>query len=88
MRTKHETATRQRPLTEHALSVLQGIAKAPLARLLVNPGVSTRLLRDGLVEDVLMPSPFKLDKRHVRSHLRVTNAGMQLLEATSKNGTL
>ena len=88
MRTKHETATRQRPLTEHALSVLQGIAKAPLARLLVNPGVSTRLLRDGLVEDVLMPSPFKSDKGKPCSHLRLTASGMQLLESASKMETL
>ena len=83
-----DTATRLRPLSYHAIGVLQEIGKAPVARLFVNPGVSSRFLRDGLVEDVLLPSPFKSDKGKPRSHLRLTASGMQLLESASKKETL
>ena len=83
-----DTATRLRPLSDRAIGVLKEIGKTPVARLLMNPGVSSRLLRDGLVEDVLLPSPFKSDKGKPRSHLRLTASGMQLLESASKKETL
>lgn len=79
--TGNASASRSRPLSDHALGVLRDIGKSPVPRFLVNPGVSSRLLRDGLVEDVLLPSPCKKDKGKARSHLRITVSGMDLLQA-------
>ncbi|MHB1702240.1 MAG: hypothetical protein ACYCSN_19320 [Acidobacteriaceae bacterium] len=59
-------------MTPHALGVLREIAQKPLVRLSVNPGVSAPLIRDGLVEDVWMPSPFKAHKGRSCAHLQIT----------------
>lgn len=47
------------PLSKHAISVLDDIKVAPVPTSEINPGVVNRLLRDGRVELVDLPSPFK-----------------------------
>lgn len=63
------------PLSEHALSELRNIARKPLTCLEVNPGVRERLSREGLVEIVQLPSPYKKHKGANCSHLQITEKG-------------
>lgn len=65
-----------KPLSEHARTELRHIKTNPVPRNSVNPGVVGRLLRDSLVESVMMPSPFPAHKgRHIE-HLKITDAGL------------
>jgi hypothetical protein len=64
-----------RPLTAFSRKVLASIAKEPVPRNSINPGVADRLLRGDLVESVLLPSPYKLHKGTPIAHLRITEAG-------------
>lgn len=67
--------TKTHPLSKHAIDTLRNLSLAPLPRVGMNPGVVNRLLREALVEEVLLPSPYKLHKGRVITHLRVTDAG-------------
>lgn len=75
--------TKTHPLSEHAIGELRDIAAAPVPRQAVNPGVANRLLREELVEQVQLPSPFKSHHgRHGKGtciHLRITDAGREAL---------
>lgn len=66
-------------LSEHSLGRLREIARHPLPRQDVNPGVANRLLREGLVQEVLLPSPFKSHKGKSIAHLSITAEGRQRL---------
>lgn len=66
--------TRTHPLSIAAYAVLREIAAAPVPRQTVNPGVTNRLLREALVEQVSLPSPFKTVRGNV-THLQITAAG-------------
>ncbi len=67
------------PLSPSALHALAEIARAPVPRQEVNPGVADRLEREDLVEVVDLPSPHKTVKGTVR-HLRITAAGLAALQ--------
>ena len=67
--------TQTHPLTIHSQRVLAQIAKAPIASLLVNPGVRDRLLRENLVEIVQLLSPYKKHKGGTCPHLQITDIG-------------
>ncbi len=67
--------TTSRPLSAHALGKLQRIAEKPQPTQEVNPGVIDKLLRESLVELVLLPSPFKSHQGRAIEHLRATEAG-------------
>lgn len=67
------------PLSNHAKSVLSSIANRPMVRHEVNPGVANRLLREALVESVMLPSPYKSDKGGDREHLQITDSGLAKL---------
>lgn len=58
--------TNTHPLSEHARAELRAIAEKPVPRRTVNPGVANRLVREALVEDVMLPSPYKNAKH--RAH--------------------
>lgn len=62
-------------LTEHAIAELRDLANKPCPRQAVNPGVANRLLRDDLVESVMLPSPFRSHSGKPLEHLRITDAG-------------
>jgi|WetSurMetagenome_2_1015567.scaffolds.fasta_scaffold157851_2 hypothetical protein len=70
--------TKTHPLTEAAKKVLREIARAPMPRQEVNPGVADRLCREALVEDRDLPSPYKTRKGMVK-HLAITEAGQRVL---------
>jgi hypothetical protein len=70
------------PLSEHALEELRSIEREPIPRLSVNPGVANRLLREALVESVLLPSPFKAHQKRPLEHLQITGVGRARLKGT------
>lgn len=67
------------PLSAHAIAELRNLLLAPEPCCGVNPGVANRLLREGLVETVGLPSPFKVHKGGNTAHLRITEAGRAVL---------
>ena len=71
--------TKTHPLSVHALGKLREIARAPTPTADVNPGVVNRLLREQLVEPVMLPSPFKTHKGGDCEHLKITLAGREVL---------
>ncbi|WP_147385497.1 hypothetical protein [Oleomonas cavernae] len=72
--------SKTRPLSSYATAELRNIAVAPVPRCSVNPGVVNRLLRGGLVEIVLRPSPFRRRASVMIEHLKITAAGNEMLE--------
>lgn len=71
----------KRPLSDHARGELRDIAKAPVPSQAVNPGVARKLLDEGLVVTVDLPSPYKTHKGASIAHLRITDAGAVLASA-------
>jgi len=67
--------TKTHPLTAHAMAELRDLSNKPCPRQAVNPGVSDRLLREDLVEVVMLPSPFKTHGGKLLDHMRITDAG-------------
>lgn len=63
------------PLSRHAQDVLGRLEAGPLPRQEINPGVANRLLRGELVEEVMLPSPYKTHCGRDIPHLRITGAG-------------
>ena len=78
--------TRTHPLTEHALAELRDIANRPVPRQAVNPGVANRLLREHLVAEVMLPSPFQTHKGKSIAHLQITADGRARLGVPPKHG--
>ncbi len=70
--------TKTHPLSRAARDVLASIARAPMPRQEVNPGVANRLEREALVERFDMPSPYRTVRGTVVG-LRVTTAGITVL---------
>ena len=64
-----------RPLSPHAIAELRNMAYAPEPACAINPGVLSRLLREGLIEMVDLPSPFKTHKGGNCQHAKITKAG-------------
>ena len=75
--------TKTHPLTAHALAELRDLANKPCPRQAVNPGVANRLLREELVESVMLPSPFKTHAGKPLEHLRITDTGRRAAGLTS-----
>ena len=73
--------TKTHPLSAHAIAELRNIARSPEPTVGVNPGVINRLMRENLVEIVLLPSPFKTHKGRPANHLKITDAGRERLAA-------
>ena len=69
------------PLTKHALYELEKIRTRPVTWSEVNPGVANRLLREALVTDIMLPSPFKTHKGRKILDLDNTDAGVEILYA-------
>lgn len=77
------SSTPLKPLTEHALGVLWRISRDPQPRQEINPGVRDRFYREHLVEEILLPSPYKTVKGNV-VYLKITKAGLDRLEESRK----
>jgi hypothetical protein len=71
--------TKIHPLSAHAKSTLDSIARSPRPSQEVNPGVVRRLTDESLVEVVRLPSPYKKHKGEKIAHLQITDAGRQEL---------
>lgn len=71
--------TKTHPLSKHAVAELRDIAAAPVPRSSVNPGVANRLLREALVTQVALPSPFRTHRGGKAPHLQITAAGERAL---------
>lgn len=70
------TFKKPKPLSEHALAELGNIVRRPEPRCGVNPGVARKLVAEGLAEEVMLPSPFKIHKGGNTGHLKATPAGV------------
>lgn len=60
-----------RPLSKHALAVLDRLGAAPVPTSDVNPGVVDRLCRGGLVVIVYLPSPYATRRGALVPHLKL-----------------
>ena len=58
------------PLSAKALKVLDLIRRGPIPTQEINPGTVDRLLREGVVKLVELPSPYKSRKGNIQ-HLQV-----------------
>lgn len=67
--------TMTHPLSPHALAELRDIAAAPVPCCAVNAGVRNRLMREHLVEETRLPSPYATHRGQDIPHLRITEAG-------------
>lgn len=79
MATAPLNGTKTHPLSAYALDVLRWIAEEPRPRQEVNPGVANRFDREGLTEDVDLPSPYKTHRGSPIAHLRITPSGRAAL---------
>lgn len=70
---------KRKPLSEHARTELRWLAQSPVARNSINPGVVWRLLEDGLAESAMLPSPYPTHKGRDIEHLRITDAGREIV---------
>lgn len=68
-----------RPLTEHAKSELRRLCQHPCPPQEVNPGVRDRFWRDGLIEEIKRPSPYKKDKGADIIFIQASQAGRDLV---------
>lgn len=59
------------PLSPSALAVVEELRSGPMARSGMNPGVVDRLLREGCVEVVELPSPYRTHRGKLIPHLRL-----------------
>jgi hypothetical protein len=59
---------------------LRFMAKEPLPRCGINPGIVNKLLSEGLARSVQLPSPFAAHKGGDCEHLEITDAGRALLD--------
>jgi hypothetical protein len=71
--------TKTHPLSDFALSELHTLANGPRPRIVFGLGVVNRLQREDLVEVVQLPSPYPTHKGKPIDHLRITDAGRDLL---------
>jgi len=78
--------TKTHPLTDHAREQLLDIAAKPVPRQDVNPGVANRLLRECLVSEVMLTSPFKTHKGKSIAHLQITTDGRERLGLPPAHG--
>jgi hypothetical protein len=65
----------QAPLSAHARNVLLDVAYSPVPMLHINPGVTARLLRDALIEEAQLPSPFKTHAGKLIAFAKITPLG-------------
>lgn len=70
---------RTRPLTAHARGVLRELARAPMPRQNMNPGVADRLERGDFAEVVMLPSPFEIHHGANIRYMRITAGGVKEL---------
>lgn len=69
-----------RPLSAHALEVLGLLARAPMPMQEINPGVTNRLRREGLIAEETMVSPYKTHKGGKIAFAVITDAGRGRLD--------
>ncbi|WP_446807984.1 hypothetical protein ACH50O_11755 [Methylomonas sp. 2BW1-5-20] len=62
-------------LSKHAIAELRHIKEFPVPTCSINPGVASKLIREGLAISVMLKSPFKSHKGGDCPHLQITDAG-------------
>lgn len=62
------------PLSAAAQAAIEALRTAPIPCTSLNPGIIDRLRREGIVETVDLPSPFKTHKGRAIPHLRLVAA--------------
>lgn len=77
---------RTRPLSRYAIDALDSLALVATPSQVFNPDVVDRLLRDGLVSVIQLPSPYASHKGKRISHLVLTEAGEQALAKARGTG--
>lgn len=78
------SAPARRELSGYSFRTLEEIQKAPRPSFSINPGAVAKLLREGLVEIVQLPSPYKMHSGACIGHLKITVLGQDRL----RNGKL
>ncbi len=79
--------TKTHPLTQHAFDVLEALGvRGAKPSQEVNPGVVNRLMREGFVELVDKPSPYKTHKGRSIPYLQITAAGRARLHKGVNDG--
>jgi hypothetical protein len=74
-------STKTHTLSHHSIDVLRRLrTHGPIPCSGVNPGIVSRLQRSGLVELILLPSPYPTHRGNRRiAHLALTDAGVSHL---------
>lgn len=67
----------RRGLSPYAIGTLKRLRSGEIARLEINNGCVDRLLTDGLVEIVMLQSPYNIDFGKPRPHVKITQAGRE-----------
>lgn len=70
----------QKPISRHGIAQLQLVAVAPVPRQTVNSGLAQKLVAEGMVEIVRLPSPFRIHDGGNIEHLQLTERGRRFLE--------
>lgn len=73
--------TKTHPLTSHALGVLRALLHRPMPMQEINPGVTNRLMREHLIEEESMVSPYQIHKGGNIRFAVITDAGRAALTA-------
>ena len=71
--------TKTHALSDFAISKLRELENKTCPKQEFNNGLANRLLRESLVEIVMLPSPFKTHNKKSLAHLAITEAGRNLI---------
>ena len=67
----------------HMLRALCDLKREPQPDAAFNTGIVAILIREGLIDTPMLPSPFQADRGRNIRHLRLTDKGRKMLESTS-----
>ena len=79
-----------KPLSDYARNALKTLDRdGPMPEFEINNGCVARMMAEGLIERILLPSPYKVDYGASRNHVRITAAGRERIRPTpSTNRTI
>lgn len=74
-------APRRTPLSDKAKDALHGLLAHPTPYSEINAGIIDRLMREDLIETVMLQSPYRSHKGKKIRHVRLTQAGLNRLKS-------
>lgn len=77
------SGTKTRALSPIAIETLRSLSRTPAPCQSLNPGLCNRLAREGLVDEVQLPSPYASHKGRDIAHFKASTAGMSRLTQLS-----